>query len=141
MEALSVEHKSNGSLEKMTIPFFITKTKNNHYLNIKLEDLGKEISQEKEGFLFLRYDLIDENTLHIFHLNPDPITSAIQANKLKGTITYKGGTKGAKNDNLPGSKSIDCVIVTDSSANILGFIESKKSDELFSDVMKFERER
>ena len=86
-----------------------------------------------------KYGLKDENTLHIYHLDPKPITSAVQANKLKGTITRKGASEGEKNNAGSSVKSIGCVIITDSSANIVGFIEAKKAEELYSDVMKFER--
>jgi hypothetical protein len=77
MEVLNVGHKENGTLDIIRIPFFITKTTANNYLNVKLEDLENEVSEGHTGYLFIKYVFIDKDTLHLFLLNDKPIISAI----------------------------------------------------------------
>jgi hypothetical protein len=141
MEALSVEHKENGNLDVIKIPFFITKTTANNYLNVRLEDLENEISEEHKGYLFLKYVFIDKDTLHLFLLDDQPIISAIQNNKLKGEITSKNKIvpEGTKPSDVHSDTTIDCYTITDTSTNILNFIETGNNDELFTDAMKFIR--
>jgi len=139
MLALSVEHKRSGTLDTIKIPFFLTKTNTNNYLNVRLEDLAKEVSEGNEGFIFLKYVFIDKSTLLIFQLDRQLIISAIQAKKLKGKITYKKKIvpEGTKNDDVKPDKTIDCVIITDTSKNMINFFEAGNNDELFPDAMKF----
>jgi hypothetical protein len=139
MVALSVEHKRNGKLEIIKIPFFLTKTSTNNYLNVRLEELAKEISEGNKGFIFFKYVFIDNKTLLFYHLNRQLIISAIQANKLAGKLTYKKkiAPKGTENNDVESGKTIDCVVITDTSKNMINFFESVKNDKLFSDTMKF----
>ncbi len=51
MVALFVEHKKNGELDFGKIPFFLTKTNMNNYLNIRIEDT--ELSKDHQGHIFL----------------------------------------------------------------------------------------
>ena len=141
MEAWSVEHKKNGKLDIINIPFFLTKTSANNYLNVKLEDLAEEVSEGNKGFIFLKYAFVDHNTLHFYQLDRKLIISAIQENKLTGKITYKKKTvpEGTKNDGGKSEKIIDCVIITDTSKNMINFFESGKNDKFFTDAMKFIR--
>ncbi len=141
MEALSVEHKKNGNLDIIKIPFFLTKTAENNYLNVKIEDLENEITEKSKGYVFLKYDFIDIDTLHVFHLDKQPVISAIQNNKLKGEITYKKKMmpEGTKADEVNPEKTIDCVTITDTSINIMNFIAAGNNDELFPEAMKFTR--
>ena len=139
MSALSVEHKSNGKLDIIKIPFFLTRTSENNYLNVKLEDLAKEVSEGNKGFILLRYVFTDNNTLLLYQLDRQLIISAIQTNKLAGKITYKKKIvpKETKKDGDTSGKIIDCVKITDTSNNMINFFASVKKDKLFSDEMKF----
>jgi len=139
MVALSVEHKRSGHLDTIKVPFFLTKTNTNNYLNVRLEDLEKEVSKRNEGFIFIKYVFIDKSTLLFFQLDSQLIIPAIQAKKLKGKITYKKKIvpQEIKNDNVKSDKTVDCVIITDTSKNILNFVEAGNNDELFPDAMKF----
>ena len=89
----------------------------------------------------MKYEFADKNNLLVFNLAHDPIISAIQANKLKGEITYKKQLvlEGTKIDNSASEKKIDCVKITDTSENIRKFIESGNHKELFPEAMEFFR--
>ena len=139
MEVLSVEHKNNGSLDVIKIPFFITKTNKNYYLNVNLEDMGNEISGRYKGYLFLKYTFLNKDTLHLALLDDKPIISAIQKNKLKGEITYKSkiALKGTKTEDAPSEKIIDCIKITDTSKNILNLIETGNNGDFFPATLKF----
>ncbi len=141
MVALSVEHKKNRTLDTIKILFFVTKTNTNNYLNVRLEDLAKKVSKGKKGFIFLKYDFVDNNTLLVFHLNRQLIIAAIQENKLTGKITYKKKIvpKGTKNNGDTSEKTIDCVVITDTSKNLINYFESSKNEKLFLEEMKFIR--
>ncbi len=139
MVALSVEHKKSGNLDIIKIPFFLTRTNTNNYLNVRLEDLEREVSEGNEGFIFIKYVFIDKNTLLFFQLDSQLIIPAIQTEKLKGKITYnkKIVPQEIKNNNAKSYKTVDCVIITDTSKNILNFVEAGNNDELFPDAKKF----
>ncbi len=141
MVALSVEHKVDGTLDTSRMPFFLTKTNSNNYWNVKLEDLDKEMARGNEGFFFLKYRFSDKDTLHIYQLEREPIISAIRQKNLKGKITYRPIIKkpNSKITDLQIDKNIDCVVISDSSENLLKYIESNSTNELFKEAMQFER--
>jgi hypothetical protein len=106
-----------------------------------VEDISEEISEEIKGFIFLKYEFTDKNTLLVFNLAHDPIISAIQANALKGEITYKKQVipEGTKIDNTLSEKKIDCVKITDTSKNIRNYFEFGNHKMLFPEAMEFIR--
>ena len=135
--AFFVEHKQNGELDIGKIPFFLTKTNVNNYLNIKIEDT--ELSEDHKGHIFMRYVFRDNNTLLVSGLDRQQITSAIRSKKLKGIITYKKqvNLKEQPRGSSPSEPKIDCIKITDNSKNILEFLETKNPKKLFSKTMKF----
>lgn len=141
MLALSVEHKEDGKLDIINIPFFLSKTNKNNYLNLRLEHLVKEVAEENKGFIFLKYVFADNKTLLLYQLDQQLIISAIQGNKLKGKLIYKKkkAPKGTKSDATASQKTINCVVITDTSNNMINFFESRENDKLFADTMKFIR--
>ena len=146
MIALSVDHKENGALEISKIPFFPTQTKGNNYLNVKFEDLEDDAAKEYKGYLFVKYEFIDKDTFRLYMMDNDPIISAIQEGRLKGEITYGKRALGQiaptdkplSPDDEP-RQTIDCVTMTDSSENILKFLESNSVDKLFVEPINFVR--
>jgi len=134
MEAVSIEHRDDGTLNVIRAPFFITKTAGNEYLNLRLEEVDEEGAENKyQGFLFLKYT-VDDDSLMVFPLTKEPIIAAIQANALKGEVVYddKGG-------DARSAPTIDHVTITDDSANILQFLETGNHAELFPEAMRFVR--
>ena len=81
--------------------------------------------------------------MYIFLLDDQPIISEIQNSKLKGEITYKKRVfpEGSKASDVHPEeiKTIDCITITDTSINILNFIETGNHDRLFPEAMKFIR--
>jgi hypothetical protein len=141
MLALSVELKNDGELDIIHIPFFLTKTGMNNYLNIKLEDLKEEVSEGYKGYVFIKYVFMDNDTLHLYSYENEPIISAIKANRLKGKIKYEKEEppKGKKSEGIKLKKTIDCVIITDTSENMIKFFDSDKDNKIFSNELKFVR--
>jgi hypothetical protein len=139
MVALSVEHKEDGTLDTMEIPFFLTRADAGDYMNLRLEDLAGQDSDTTGGFIFIKYVLPAENTLLLFNLDREDVISAIRENRLEGEITYKSaGASGKTSGEGPDSgRRIDCVTITDSSKNLLSFVESSASAWRSSDAMTF----
>lgn len=143
MVAISVEHKEDGSLDIIEIPFFITRAGINKYFNIRYEDIEKDIPEKDKGYIFVKYSFTDDNMLSFYQFDPDIIGSAVQSGKLKGEVSYKK----SKISPPPGSKenvkstsevTIDSVKITDTSENMVKFFQSE-GNKFIPDVMKFVR--
>jgi hypothetical protein len=141
MAALIVEHKEEGEFEITKIPFFLTSTGMSNYMNIRIEDLEKDISDDCKGYVFVKYVFVNNNNLNFYSIDDEPVISAIKENKLKGKILYnkKKVSEGEKSDGLKSMKTIDCVIITDSSENMIDFFDSDKNNKIFSNELKFVR--
>lgn len=141
MVALSIEHMGNGKLHADRMPFSLTRTGKHNYWNVRFEDLDEGLAKGYEGFFFLKYVFADKDTLLVAQLGREPIIAAIQAQKLRGQITFKPKRSLQKvpHDNLSTAKSIDCVTLSDTSQNILSFIETGDFEALFPDAMRFTR--
>jgi hypothetical protein len=139
MVAFFVEHKQNDQLDIGKIPFFLTKTNVNKYLNIRIEET--ELSEGHKGHIFMRYVFMDNNTLLVSGLDRQQIASAIRSKKLKGIITYKKPVKRKKQPSRssPSEPKIDCIKITDNSKNVLEFLETNDPKKLFPKTMKFVR--
>jgi hypothetical protein len=139
MVALSVEHKDDGTLDTMEIPFFLTRTDAGDYMNLRLEDLSGEAPDTNGGYVFIKYVLPAENTLLMFSLDREPVISAIRENRLEGEITYKRTDTPVETtgEGSHSGRRIDCVTITDSSENLLSFIEASGSAWRTSDAMTF----
>ena len=139
--ALSVEHLDNGRLDTARMPFFLTRTEKNDYWNIRYEDLEDNLAKGYAGFFFLKYTFVDDDTLLVYQLARKPIIAAIKAGKLKGQVTYQArkARAGKQPETLAAEKSVDCVTITDTSPNLLNFLDGGNSQVLFPEPMKFMR--
>lgn len=142
MVAISVEHKNDGNLDIFEIPFFITRTGSNNYLNVIYEDIEKGSSESDKGFIFVKYSFSDENTLSFYQFDPEIIISAVQSGKLKGEVHYREITNplpesGDKEKTIQ-EKTIDSVKITDTSENMVRFFNSE-GNKLVDEVLKFVR--
>ena len=141
MTALSVEHKKDGSLDIVEIPFFITKAGMNRYFNVRYEDIDTGAAEKNKGFIFVKYVLPDDNTLLIYQFDPDVIKSAVQSGKLKGEISYKKintPPESAGKENQAPVKAIDNVKITDTSENMIKFFQAE-GNKFADEVLKFVR--
>ena len=143
MVALSVEHRGNGMLDEAKMPFFLTRTGKNNYWNVRFEDLDDGLLKGYAGFFFLKYSFADDNTLLVYQLDRRPIISAVKAGELQGQITYKvrQAPSGTPPKSLSAEKRVDCVTITDTSSNLLNYLESGDSRALFPEAMRFIRFR
>lgn len=141
MEAIGISHKSNSELDIVRFPFFITISKKSTFINLRIEDFSDSTQKGDSGYIFAKYNLIDEDTLLFYLMSDEPIISAVRSNRLKGEITYKKQVKGEGQDNISPLKKpeIDCVTVTDTSHNILDFIHSADQNQLFPEALEFKR--
>lgn len=142
MIALSVEHKEDGSLDIVEIPFFISRTGTNNYLNIRYEDIEKGVSETDKGFIFVKYSFSDDNTLSFYQFDPEIIKSAVQSGILKGEIYYRETTnpvtESGNKEKTTQEKTIDNVKITDTSENMVKFINSE-GNKFVDEVIKFIR--
>ena len=138
-----VEHKKDGELNIVDFSFFLTKTGMNNYLNIKIEDIEKDISEDCKGYVFVKYIFTDNETLHFYSISVEnePVISAIETNRLKGKLKYgeKILHKGEESEGAKSEKEIDCVIITDTPENMINFFDSDKDNKIFSEELKFTR--
>jgi hypothetical protein len=138
MIALSVEHKDDGSLDIVEVPFFITRTGMNNYINVRYEDIEKSEAEKEKGFMFVKYSLSDDNSLSLFQFDPEIIKSAVQSGKLKGEVYYRETTPNPASENGGKEKIIDSVKITDTSENIIKFINTEGA-KFLPEVLKFVR--
>jgi len=142
-EMIIIEHMRSGKIDFSTLTVFPTIINGKGYLNIHVEDLFEEFSEDLSGYVFMKYELLDKNTLTLSFLKEKPIIEAIKSGKLEGEITYE--KKGIKKDDEGDSskqnkkKTIKCVILSDSSDNILKYIQSVDPDKLFPEPIELKR--
>lgn len=89
-----------------------------HFLNVRgfeKDDSGNR--KESAEFLFLRYEIDADGNLSIWSMDEDIVVKAIKAQKLKGSVQSKDGDK--------------TVILKDSTANLVKFIEKTGAEKLF----------
>jgi hypothetical protein len=93
--------------------------------------------------MFLKYELLDSNTLILSHIYYKPVIEAIKSGKLKGDITYKKTVTVEENKKkeMPenNDKFIDYVKITDNSSNIINFFQSTDSKKVFTKPIRFTR--
>ena len=143
MIALSVEHKDDGSLDIVEIPFFITRAGANKYFNLRYEDIDKDIAGKDKGYIFVKYSFADDNTLSFYQFDPDIIKSAVQSGRLKGEVYYKKSKtapppESAEKEKSTPDKIIDSVKITDTSENMVKFFQSE-GNKFLPEGMKFIR--
>jgi hypothetical protein len=143
MIALSIEHKVDGSLDIVEIPFFISRTGTNNYLNVRYEDIEKGVSESDKGFIFVKYSFSDDNTLFFYQFDPELIISAVQSGKLKGEVYYRETKttptpESTVREKSTPEKTVDSVKMTDTSENLVKYFESE-GVKFLPEVLKFIR--
>jgi hypothetical protein len=137
-KAIFVEHKNNGKVDYGTFTVFPTSINGESYLNLN----AREWYDKYTGYIFLRYELSDHDTLILSLIDREPVINAIKSKKLEGEITYtkKPAIKEEnKTESLQKNEktSVACVKITDNSKNIIKFFQSMDSKKLFSRHLKF----
>jgi len=138
-----IEHMNSGKIDLSTLTVFPTIINGKGYLNVNVEDLFEEFSEDISGYIFMKYELLDKDTLTLSFLEEKPIVEAIKSGKLEGEITYekKDIKKGDEGDSSKQNKkkTIKCAKLSDSSDNILKYIQSVDPDKLFPKPIELRR--
>ncbi|MFC1813558.1 hypothetical protein ACFL03_12810 [Thermodesulfobacteriota bacterium] len=138
-----IEHMRSGKIDFSTLTVFPTIINGKGYLNIHVEELFEEFKEDLSGYVFMKYELLDKNTLTLSFLEEKPIIEAIKSGTLEGEITYekKDIKKGDEGDSSKQGKktTIKCVTLSDRSDNILKYIQSNDPDKLFPKPIELRR--
>lgn len=136
---LAVEHSSSGKFDHALFNVFATRINKTDYLNIDLSELSKEITLDYTGFIFVRYDLPDADTLTFAPMALDPVVEAIQAKKLAGELTYADKNQTDHSESAAAPK-VECAKITDSSDHIRAYLaDEARAKELFSNLITMKR--
>jgi hypothetical protein len=109
--------------------FFPTVIGKNTFLNVVM--IGKDDEgHPTKAYLFLRYRFDGNNVLHMWRMSDALSAAAIRAGKLKGLIQQNGVTVAQ-----PAANTDVDVVLQDTGANIVKFIQNSDVDELFDNKM------
>ncbi len=139
IRVLAVEHGSSGKFDHALFNVFATRINNTDYLNVDLSELSKEITLDYTGFLFVRYELPDADTLTFAPMALDAVVKAIQAKKLAGELTYadKNQSNHGESEAAP---RVECAKITDSSDHLRAYLaDETRARELFSNPLTMKR--
>jgi hypothetical protein len=79
-----IDHKPNGITEEAYVAH-VSRIGKQRYLNVAQTDDGKRV-----GFIFVRYTLLDRDSLRFSMLDVDALKAAIGAGRIKGTTRGEG---------------------------------------------------
>lgn len=130
MVLLMVEHKKNGDIDTLRLPFFITVTDQYHYMNFNTKDLTEGVHDGPDGFFFYKYR-IEKNTLYLYEMAHDPIIDLISAGKLSGEISYKAVVADGVETRPVDRKNVECAQLYDSPEKITDAFETSDHAVLF----------
>ena len=142
-EMILIEHKNDIKIDVLTFTVFPTIVDGQNYLNFNIKELYKEFGDELSGYTFMKYRLTGTGTLCLSHIDEKPIIEGIKSGKLKGEISYEQREAKAEHKGKAlqqnEKKSVKCVKITDSSDNIVKYIHSVDSKNVFPKSMRFKR--
>ena len=79
-----VDHKRNGLTDEAYVAY-TSRVGKQRYLNVVQADGARTV-----GYLFVRYSLLDRNTLRFATMDEDALAAAIRAGRIKGTTRGEG---------------------------------------------------
>ena len=79
-----IDHKSNGLTDEAYVAY-TSRVGKQRYLNVVQSEGDKTI-----GYLFVRYTLVDRNTLRFATIDEEALKAAIRAGRIKGTTRGEG---------------------------------------------------
>ena len=81
-----IDHKPNGITDDAYVAY-ASQIGKERYLNVVQVEEGKPV-----GYIFVRYTLIDDNTVRFWMMNEEALKSAIRGGQIKGTTRGEGLT-------------------------------------------------
>lgn len=131
MRILALEHKDDHTLEQYDFPVTVNRIDLLDYMTITLETLKMKDAQKYKGYVIVRYEIKEKDTLIFSDMDEEVLARAIEAGKIKGEITYEENGKKAK--------KVDCVRITDTTENLRIFLTGETSKVLFRPYMTLKR--
>lgn len=127
---LAVEHKTDLTMQRFTFPVYTSCVAQQHYMTIPLKTLEMKAAEKYQGYVIVKYQLPDPDTLIFSDIDQNDLAQAISANKIKGDISYE-------KDN--GTQKVECVRMTDSPEKLRKWFASEKAKTLFRPYMTLKR--
>ena len=123
MDIITVEHMKCGSISSVEYTMFQTVIDKTHYMNVQ----NKDSEQRKGGYIFVKYDVSEKNTLTLWLIDTERIIKAIENGTIKGEIKTK--------------KWSDTIKITDTTPNLIKYIRSDMQNEPFKFLGRFQKIR
>jgi hypothetical protein len=134
IQVLAVEHGNSGKFDYALFNVFATPIKTQAYLNVDLSELSRKITMDHKGYIFVRYDLPDPDTVIIYAMNLETLVEAIQAKKIAGELTF------SDNKTQKGKPKVECARITDSPEKLRAFLSDESlAKKLFSHPITMKR--
>jgi hypothetical protein len=112
-----VSYDRQGKVSYAIFNVFTTPIQSQRYMNINIVNLGMASMEDVPSYILAKYEIIENDKLYIQLLSPDEVAQSIGDGVLQGEI------KDIKDNEI---------YITDSSENLIKFIESSDMDKLFS---------
>jgi hypothetical protein len=84
MRIVIVDHKRNGLTEEDYVAYG-ARAGRHRFLSVAQEEKGR-----REGYLYVRYALLDGNAIRFATVNQEALGAAIKAGRIKGTVRGEG---------------------------------------------------
>jgi len=131
-----VEHKQDARLDIVSFLTFPSLIDDDSFLNVEPAELSEG---DFEGYIFIHYELLDDNRLSLSGWDEPAIEQAIEDELIRGEIIEKQEEyTGLQGQPIQGKSK--CVRITDETDNIISFIRQYGARKLFNQPMGiFER--
>ncbi len=137
LRIVGVEHRADGRINHTDFLITAVRIADRTFINLDLNQLEKEVSLDNSGFIILQYDLPTPDTLVLRHMNIQAVAAAVGSKTLGGEITY------SPIPTVPVSgeavREVECVRITDTSANLVQFVSHADAKNLFTHEVKLKR--
>lgn len=117
MDIIVVEHNEDGEIHTNAYTMFPTIIDKTCYMNVQRKDLKKG----QGDYIFIKYEISQENTLTLWMLNTEKIRELIEEGIIRGEViarTYE-----------------DTIKMTETTPNFAKHFSSTKHDELFDESL------
>lgn len=138
-KVLITEFSQSGTLEYSAFLIFPTYIDNKKYLNINTKELNGKSIQEKEEYIFIRYELSDDDALSLYYMDENMMAKGIQSGRLRGEISYRKPFIPADKIQQSQKEILAHVRITDESKNIIDFLKDSDTNELFPKRVELKR--
>ncbi len=114
---VAVGYDRQDKMSYAVFKVFTTPLESQRYMNINIINLGMARMGDTPSYILAKYEIVDNDKLYIQLLSPDEVAQGIEDGVLQGEI------KDIKDNEI---------YITDSSENLIKFIENSDMDKLFS---------